>query len=34
VVMDWTRMGASPPTSTHPTRIFFDFRRSVSTIRV
>jgi hypothetical protein len=26
--MDWTRTGASPPTSTQPTLIFRDFRRS------
>ena len=27
VVIDWTRTGASPPTSTQPTLIFRDFRR-------
>ena len=34
VVIDWTRTGASPPTSTQPTRIFLDLRRSVSTLPV
>src|SRR5919106_263599 len=29
VVMDWTRTGASPPTSTQPTRTFREVRRSV-----
>src|SRR5438034_3049609 len=27
VHIDWTRMGASPPTSTHPTRTFLETRR-------
>src|SRR2546423_1153666 len=30
VVMDWIETGASPPTSTRPTLIFFDVRRSAS----
>jgi hypothetical protein len=30
VVIDWTRTGASPPTSTQPTRIFRDFLRSTT----
>src|ERR671910_902413 len=31
VVIDWTLTGASPPTSTLPTRILRDFRRGAST---
>jgi hypothetical protein len=31
VVIDWTLIGASPPTSTLPTLIFRDRRRSAST---
>src|SRR5437870_8825289 len=30
VVMDWTRTGASPPTSTHPTLIFREIRRGTA----
>src|SRR5437588_8756269 len=28
--MDWTRTGASPPTSTHPTLIFREIRRGTA----
>jgi len=30
LVIDWTEIGTSPPTSTAPTRIFRDLRRTMS----